>query len=595
MDRLELRRKNFIAKDEFPYETALGIVYDSGDYHGALDRLLANFDLDAFRARPGAPSAARASTAASASRPTSRCAGWRPSRAVGSAGRGPPGRVLRVGQRARDAHRLGDRLLGRLAARAGARHELRPDRGRPAGHRPGERDRPARGHRPGRLGLGHVRLALAVRGRRGRGAGGAQGAGQGQAHLRGAAGGGAGGHRADRRQVPGARLARQVDDDGGDLGRGPHPAPRAARPTSSPGSRRAPFYDPENFVFPFGAHACVVEVDAETGKVAVVDYYAVDDCGPAINPMLIDGQVHGGIVHAIGQALYEQVVYDDEGQLVTGTFVDYALPTAAELPHLHTDRTETPSPTNSLGVKGVGEAGTIAATPAVAAAVLDALAPLGVKDLDMPLTPMRVYEAIQAAAATARDRPPASRDATRKEARGDHGGVRLRGARDPRRGRAHAGRERGRGEADRRRALAAAADEAAPGRARAAGGPAARARPARHPARERQLADRRDGASRRPPGHARARRGVARGRPDRRPAGAKPRHDRRLAGARRPRLRHARRAAGAGGRAVGAGPGRPAHDRRRGVLPGLPDHVAQPRRGDHRGARPGRRRLGLRL
>ena len=126
-------------------------------------------------------------------------------------------------------------------------------------------------------------------------------------------------------------------------------------------------------MFPFGAHACVVDVDVETGKVKVVRYVAVDDCGPAINPMLIDGQVHGGIVHAIGQALYEQVVYDDDGQLVTGTFVDYALPTAAELPSFETDRTETPSPTNSLGVKGVGEAGTIAATPAVTAAVLDAL------------------------------------------------------------------------------------------------------------------------------------------------------------------------------------------------------------------------------
>ena len=105
----------------------------------------------------------------------------------------------------------------------------------------------------------------------------------------------------------------------------------------------------------------------------------------------------GGIVHAIGQALYEQVVYDDEGKLVTGTFVDYALPTAAELPYINTDRTETLSPTNSMGAKGVGEAGTIAATPAVAAAVLDALAPLGITELDMPFTPMRVFEAIQAA------------------------------------------------------------------------------------------------------------------------------------------------------------------------------------------------------
>ena len=176
-----------------------------------------------------------------------------------------------------------------------------------------------------------------------------------------------------------------------------HIPPQELPADIEPGLEENAFYDPENFVFPFGAHACVVEVDAETGKVKVVDYHAVDDCGRAINPMLIDGQVHGGIVHAIGQALYEQVVYDDEGQLVTGTFVDYALPTAAELPYINTDRTETLSPTNSLGAKGVGEAGTIAATPAVAAAVLDALAPLGVKDLDMPFTPMRVFEAIQAA------------------------------------------------------------------------------------------------------------------------------------------------------------------------------------------------------
>ena len=111
-----------------------------------------------------------------------------------------------------------------------------------------------------------------------------------------------------------------------------------------PGLDEQSFYDPENFVFPFGAHACVVDVDPETGKVKVVRYVAVDDCGPAINPMLIDGQVHGGVVHGIGQALYERIHYDESGQLVTGTFVDYALPTAAELPSFETDRTETPSP-----------------------------------------------------------------------------------------------------------------------------------------------------------------------------------------------------------------------------------------------------------
>jgi aerobic carbon-monoxide dehydrogenase large subunit len=174
-----------------------------------------------------------------------------------------------------------------------------------------------------------------------------------------------------------------------------HIPPQELPADIDPGLEETSFYDPENFVFPFGAHACVVDVDVETGKVKVVRYVAVDDCGPAINPMLIDGQIHGGIVHAIGQALYEQVVYDETGQLVTGTFVDYALPTAAELPSFETDRTETPSPTNGLGVKGIGEAGTIAASPAVTAAVMDAVRPLGVEWLDMPLTPMRVWQAIQ--------------------------------------------------------------------------------------------------------------------------------------------------------------------------------------------------------
>ena len=168
-----------------------------------------------------------------------------------------------------------------------------------------------------------------------------------------------------------------------------------------PGLSETTFYDPDNFVFPFGAHACVVDVDAETGKVEVVRYVAVDDCGPAINPMLIDGQVHGGVAQSIGQALYEQVVYDADGQLVTGTFVDYALATAAEMPSFETDRTVTPSPVNSLGVKGVGEAGTIAGSATVTNAVIDALRPLGVDYMNMPLTPMRIWQAIHTASGPA--------------------------------------------------------------------------------------------------------------------------------------------------------------------------------------------------
>jgi carbon-monoxide dehydrogenase large subunit len=162
-----------------------------------------------------------------------------------------------------------------------------------------------------------------------------------------------------------------------------------------PGLEETAFYDPSNFVFPFGAHVAVVEIDEETGDVDVTRYVAVDDCGPAINPNLIDGQVHGGVVYSIGQALYEQMHYDENGQVATGNFVNYCLPSAADVPDIETDRTETPSPVNQLGVKGVGEAGTIAATAAVTNAVVDALKPKGVTYMDMPLTPQRIWEAMR--------------------------------------------------------------------------------------------------------------------------------------------------------------------------------------------------------
>jgi carbon-monoxide dehydrogenase large subunit len=157
------------------------------------------------------------------------------------------------------------------------------------------------------------------------------------------------------------------------------------------------FFNPSNFVFPFGTHVAVVEVDPETGQVKLLRYAAVDDVGRVINPMIVDGQVHGGVVHGVGQALWEQVVYDEQGNLLTGTWLDYAMPKAADLPSFQTDRLETPSPVNPLGVKGAGETGTIASTPAVVNAVLDAVAPFGVKHIDMPLTPERVWRAVRAA------------------------------------------------------------------------------------------------------------------------------------------------------------------------------------------------------
>jgi aerobic carbon-monoxide dehydrogenase large subunit len=162
-------------------------------------------------------------------------------------------------------------------------------------------------------------------------------------------------------------------------------------PDTEPGLSATYFFEPKNFTFPFGTHIAVVEIDRETGDIKFLRYVAVDDCGKVINPMLVDGQLHGGIVQSIGQALFEEVVYDEQGQLITGTLMDYALPKASQVPWMELDRTETPSPVNPLGVKGVGEAGTIGATPAIVGAIVDALAPLGVKHLDMPVKPEAIW------------------------------------------------------------------------------------------------------------------------------------------------------------------------------------------------------------
>lgn len=169
---------------------------------------------------------------------------------------------------------------------------------------------------------------------------------------------------------------------------------RSLPQNTEPGLSATYFFEPKNFTFPFGTHICVVELDKGTGEIAIKRYVAVDDCGKVINPLLVDGQVHGGIAQGLGQALWEEVVYDESGQLVTGTLMDYALPKAHQLPHYECDRTETPTDVNPLGVKGVGEAGTIGSTPAIVNAVLDALQPFNVKHLDMPLRPEKVWREI---------------------------------------------------------------------------------------------------------------------------------------------------------------------------------------------------------
>ncbi|HXJ83386.1 MAG TPA: molybdopterin cofactor-binding domain-containing protein [Candidatus Methylomirabilis sp.] len=173
-------------------------------------------------------------------------------------------------------------------------------------------------------------------------------------------------------------------------------------PGLEPALEATTFFDPSNFTWPFGTHVCVTEVDRETGQIQVLRYVAVDDCGHVINPLIVDGQVHGGITQGLAQALYEGAEYDQNGQLLTGSFMDYAIPTAVQTPSYETAHTVTPAPHNPLGVKGIGEAGTIAASAAVVNSVVDALGPLGIRHLDMPLKPERIWRTIEASRAAKR-------------------------------------------------------------------------------------------------------------------------------------------------------------------------------------------------
>jgi aerobic carbon-monoxide dehydrogenase large subunit len=390
MDRLEIRRKNFIPAEDFPAEVATGVIYDSGDYVKTLDKLLEHFDVEAFRREQVQQRAEGVYRGVGFCTYTEIC-GLAPSRVTGPAGVGVQAglwesAMVRVHNTGAVTVYTGTSPHGQGLDTAMA--QIVADK---------------LGVDPAVVEVVHGDTAIGPEGR-------------GTYGSRSLATGGEAVARATDKVVIKAKAivaaeleaapedievsgdtfsVRGSPDKGMALADIAGVAYIGAVPEGmEPGLEETTFYDPENFVFPFGAHACVVDVDPETGKVKVVRYVAVDDCGRAINPMLIEGQVHGGVVYGIGQALYERVHYDEEGQLVTGTFVDYALPTAAELPSFETDRTETPSPVNSMGVKGVGEAGTIAASAAVTSAVIDALRPLGVEFINMPLSPMRVWEAI---------------------------------------------------------------------------------------------------------------------------------------------------------------------------------------------------------
>jgi carbon-monoxide dehydrogenase large subunit len=393
MDSLEIRRKNFIPKEDFPAAVATGVVYDSGNYAGTLDKLMEHVDVAAFRSEQEELRSKGIYRGIGFCTYTEIC-GLAPSRVTGPAGVGVQAglwesAMVRVHNTGAVTVYTGTSPHGQGLDTAMA--QIVADK---------------LGVDPSIVEVVHGDTAT---GPEGRGTYGSRSM---------ATGGEAVARATDKvaakaRAIVAAELEAAADDiemrDGKFSVRGSPDKGMALADVAGvayigavpegmePGLEETTFYDPENFVFPFGAHACVVDVDPDTGKVKVVRYVAVDDCGRPINPMLIEGQIHGGVAYGIGQALYERVHYDEEGQLVTGTFVDYALPTAAELPDFETDRTVTPSPVNSLGAKGVGEAGTIAASAAVTNAVIDALRPLGVDYINMPLSPMRIWEAISEA------------------------------------------------------------------------------------------------------------------------------------------------------------------------------------------------------
>ncbi|WP_025411185.1 molybdopterin cofactor-binding domain-containing protein [Gemmatirosa kalamazoonensis] len=391
-DPAEFRRRNFVPADAFPFQTAVALVYDSGNYEPTLDRALEMVGYAAFREEQ-----ARA-------RERGRYLGLGLSCYIEACGAAP------------------SKIAGALGAQAGL-YESGVVRVHPTGkvsvytgsHQHGQ------GHETtfaqivaDRLGIG-VDDVEVVHGDTGR-----VQFGMGSYGSRsGPVGGTAVALSVDKIIDKGRKLAAHLleaapeDVEFTDGKFGVRGAPGRAKSLAEislaahlahsmpdgmePGLEATTYWDPSNFTFPFGTHVAVVEVEAETGQTTLLRYVAVDDVGNVINPMIVDGQLHGGIAQGVAQALWEHAPYDDGGQPLAASLMEYNVPKADQLPSFELDRTVTPSPVNPLGIKGVGEAGAIAATVAVANAVHDALAPFGVTHVDMPLTPPRVWRAIQSA------------------------------------------------------------------------------------------------------------------------------------------------------------------------------------------------------
>jgi carbon-monoxide dehydrogenase large subunit len=393
MDPAAFRRHNFVPDDAFPYETQVAVVYDSGDYERPMDEALDLLDYDEFRERQ------------EAAREEGRYLGVGFSCYIEACGLAP------------------SKLAGQLGAQAGL-WESSLVRFHPSGtvtafcgtsgHGQGHETTYAQ-IVANELGVDYDDVDVV------------EGdtdeipQGMGTYGSRSAAVGGGSLVKSAQKVVDKARkiAAHSLEADPDDVEFAGGDFQVAGAPERSvgiqavaqqaylahdipegmePGLEATSFYDPENFVFPFGTHAAVVEVDPESGEISFEKYVAVDDVGNQINPKVVEGQVHGGVAQGVGQALYEGAEYDDNGTLVTGSMQDYAVPKAEHVPEMTTESTVTPSPHNPLGVKGVGEAGTIAAPQAIVNAVSDALEPFGVDGVEMPMTAERVWQAVEDAA-----------------------------------------------------------------------------------------------------------------------------------------------------------------------------------------------------
>ncbi|HEY3681509.1 MAG TPA: xanthine dehydrogenase family protein molybdopterin-binding subunit [Streptosporangiaceae bacterium] len=406
MDPMELRRRNWIAHDEFPYDTVSGLTYDSGDYEAATDKAMALFGYDALRKEQerrrseGDP----VQLGLGISTFTEMC-GLAPSRVLGSLAYGAGGwenaqiRMLPTGKvevvTGSSAHGQGHETAWSqiVADRLGIPFDdISVIHGDTQSSPKGMDTYGSRSLTVGGIAVFNACDKVVEKAKRV------------AAHLMEAP-------EADLEFSGGAFRVRGTPEASTTIQEvalatfAAHDLPDGMEPSLDSDAT----FDPENFSFPHGTHLCATEVDTRTGEVKIRSYVCVDDIGKVVNPLIVEGQVHGGLAQGIAQALYEEAVYDTDGNLTTTTMADYLLPSAMDLPEFTTDRTETPATTNPLGVKGVGEAGTIASTPAVVNAVIDAVRHLGVDDIHMPCTPERVWRAVHDAEGRARppeDLPP---------------------------------------------------------------------------------------------------------------------------------------------------------------------------------------------